>query len=66
MAGVGQDGDDLGERVLKHEADALRAEAVDRVVVEGAHAGELHKVHVLAGGRRDLASLTSLPTMTIG
>ena len=56
VAGVGQDGDDLGEHVLEHGADALRAEAVDRVVVEGAHAGEPHEVHVLAGGRRDLAA----------
>ena len=56
VPGLGQDGDDLGEDVLEHGADALGAEAVDRVVVERAHAGEPHEVHVLAGGRRDLAA----------
>ena len=42
--------------LFEHGADALGAEAVDRVVVERVHAGEPHEVHVLAGGRRDLAA----------
>ena len=56
VAGLDQHGDDLGEHVLEHRADALGAEAVDGAVVERAHAGEPHEVHVLAGGRRDLAA----------
>lgn len=56
VPGLGQDGDNLGEDILEHGADALGAEAVDRVVVERAHAGEPHEVHVLASGRRDLAA----------
>lgn len=35
VARLGQHGDDLGEHVLEHGADALRPEAVDRAVVEG-------------------------------
>ena len=53
---LGKHGDDLGEHVFEHGPDALGAEAVDRVVVERPHAGEPHEVHVLAGGRRDLAA----------
>lgn len=61
VSGLGQDGDDLGEDVFEHGADALGAEAAERAVVERAHAGEPHEVRVLAGDRRDLAARVDAP-----